>query len=68
VIEDAGAGIPVPPGDPAGMAAAIHRLYLHPEQGRAMGLRARQYVETHFDRAQLTDHLADLMQELIAQP
>ena len=68
VIEDAGAGIPVPPGDPAAMAAAILRLYLHPEQGRAMGLRARQYVETHFDRAQLADHLADLMKELIAQP
>ena len=68
VIEDAGAGIPVPPGDPAAMAAAILRLYLHPEQGRAMGLRARQYVETYFDRAQLADHLADLMKELIAQP
>ena len=68
VIDEASAGIPVPPGDPEAIAAAIHQLYLHPELGRAMGLRARLYVETHFDRAQLADRLAELMLELTAKP
>ena len=34
----------------------------------ADGPRARQYVETHFDRAQLADRLAELMLELTAAP
>ena len=68
VIDEASAGIPVPPGDPEAIAAAIHQLYLHPELGRAMGLRARSYVETHFDRALLADRLADLILELTAKP
>lgn len=68
VIEDAEAGIPVPPGDPEALASAIHQLYTHPELGRQMGLSARQYVETHFDRASLADRLAGLMLELTTRP
>jgi glycosyltransferase involved in cell wall biosynthesis len=68
VIEAAEAGIPVPPGDPEAMASAIRSLWQHPETGRQMGRCARQYVETHFDRAQLADRLAELMLELTATP
>jgi glycosyltransferase involved in cell wall biosynthesis len=68
VIEAAGAGIPIPPGDAAAMAAALLDLAQHPETGRGMGQRARRYVETHFDRAELADQLADLMVELAAKP
>ena len=65
VVEAAGAGIPVPPGDPGAMAAAVLELAQHRERGRAMGQRARQYVETHFDRAKLADQLADLLVALV---
>jgi glycosyltransferase involved in cell wall biosynthesis len=64
VVEDAGAGIPVPPGDPQAMAQAIRSLAGQPEARRQMGQQARQYVETYFDRAQLADRLADLMVEI----
>jgi len=68
VVEAASAGIPVPPGDPAAMAAAVLELAQHPEKGQEMGRRARQYVETHFDRARLADQLADLLVALAAKP
>jgi glycosyltransferase involved in cell wall biosynthesis len=68
VIDEAGAGIPVPPGDAAAMAAALLSLAQHPATSQQMGQRARQYVETHFDRAILADRLADLMVELAAKP
>ena len=68
VIEAAQAGIPVPPGDPAAMADAIRSLAQHPETGREMGRKGRQYVEIHFDRARLADRLADLMVELTQLP
>jgi glycosyltransferase involved in cell wall biosynthesis len=67
VIEDAGAGIPVPPGDAAAMANAIRQLWEHPETRQQMGFSARQYVETHFDRAKLADRLAELMIEVAAK-
>ena len=68
VVEAAGAGIPVPPGDPAAMAAAVLELAQHPARGREMGMRARQYVEAHFDRARLADQLADLLVNLAVKP
>jgi len=68
VVEDADAGILVPPGDAAGMANAIRQLWEHPETGQQMGLRARQYVEIHFDRAKLADRLVALMVEVVAKP
>jgi glycosyltransferase involved in cell wall biosynthesis len=68
VIEEAGAGIPVPPGDAAAMAAALLNLAQHPATGQQMGQCARRYVETHFDRAKLADRLADLMVEITAKP
>jgi glycosyltransferase involved in cell wall biosynthesis len=65
VIEAAGAGIPVPPGDPAALAAAICSLAEAPEQARAMGRSGRLYLETHFDRAVLAERLAELFERLL---
>ncbi len=61
VIEAAGAGIPVPPGDPPALAAAIRTLASDPDRGRQMGAAGRAYVETHFNRVQLAQELAELM-------
>jgi glycosyltransferase involved in cell wall biosynthesis len=65
VVEEAGAGIPVRPGDPAAMAAAIRQLASDPQAGRDMGLQGRRYVEAHFDRPALADRLVMLMEELV---
>lgn len=64
VVEDAGAGIFVPPGDPAALAGAIRRLADNPEQARRMGMCGRQCVENHFDRARLASQLATILESI----
>jgi glycosyltransferase involved in cell wall biosynthesis len=52
ILRDGGALV-VEPGDPAALAAAIAELAGDADRRAAMGLQARQYVTTHFDRRQL---------------
>jgi len=65
VVEEASAGICVPPGDPVALAHSILRLAADPEGRRAMGLNGRRYLEQHFDRSTLAAHLAGLMESLV---
>lgn len=53
VMDEAEGGLWVPCGDAPAMAAAIRILAVDPERGRAMGRRARAYVEAHFQRQAL---------------
>jgi glycosyltransferase involved in cell wall biosynthesis len=64
VVEKAGAGLPVPPGNPVPLAEAIRWLADHPEERCSMGARGRSYLESHFDRAYLAAKLADLFESL----
>jgi glycosyltransferase involved in cell wall biosynthesis len=64
VVEKAGAGIFVPPGDSEAMAEAIQRLANDRPLGYEMGLCGREYVEAHFDRAVLAEQLARIMEEI----
>lgn len=64
VIEQAGAGIAVPPGSAGELAWAVRRLAEHPGEGREMGLCGRRYVEDHFDRAALAEKLGDIFNKL----
>jgi len=66
VIENAGAGIPVPPGDAQALAQAIQRLADDRDLARQMGLQARTYVESHFDRSILASKLMGIMLQLAA--
>lgn len=50
VVEQAGAGVFVPPGDPLALATAIRSFAADPARGRAMGERGREYVIKNFDR------------------
>jgi glycosyltransferase involved in cell wall biosynthesis len=68
VVESIQAGIFVEPGDASGIARAIKQLADQPESGRAMGLRGRQYVEKHFDRAVLAGQLEQVLMETIQKP
>ncbi len=57
VIESAGAGIFITPGEPRSLAQAVSRLSSHPEEGRRMGANGREYVIRHFNRAVLSDQM-----------
>lgn len=65
VIEEAGAGISCPAGDPKALAEAVLTMYRMPESERkAMGLRGRAYYECHFEREMLLDRLNGWLEEL----
>ena len=61
VVEEGGAGVFVPPGDPAALAEAVLRLASDPEGCARMGASGRRYVEQHFDRAQQAQQFQGLM-------
>jgi len=65
VVEEAQAGIAVPPGDAQTLAGAIRFLADHPQEGHAMGLRGRQHVELHFNRPVLADQMERIMEKMV---
>jgi len=65
VVEQAQAGVFVPPGDPVALADAIRRLADDPEAARAMGQRGRLCVEERFDRRELAAKMLGIMEELM---
>lgn len=64
VIEAAGGGIFVPPGEDAALAAAARALASDPERARAMGATARAYVVQHFNRHQQAQEFEQLVAQL----
>ncbi len=64
VIEECGAGIAVPPGDPAALADAVLRLAADPQQARAMGAAGRRAVEQSYSRSLMAEKLAMLVEEM----
>jgi len=65
VVEKAGAGIYVPPGDAPALADAIRNLAGDRERGKAMGERGRRLVEEQFDRIALASRLSLIMEEMV---
>ncbi len=65
VVEQAQAGIFVPPGEAEAMAQALRRLAADPQAGRAMGQRGRASVEAQFNRPQLAEKLARLVEDMV---
>ena len=65
VLERAGAGIPIPPGDAEALGEAILTLANDRLAGKAMGLRGRKFVEDHFDRAVLAEKMLATMMGLM---
>lgn len=64
VVTAADAGISIPPGDARALADGVRRLAEDRESARAMGLRGRAYIETHFDRFLLADELVKIIQSM----
>jgi glycosyltransferase involved in cell wall biosynthesis len=65
VVEEAGAGIFVPPGDAAGLAAAVRRLASDPAAACEMGRRGRRAVLARFDRREHAALLEALFTEVL---
>jgi len=61
VVEEAGAGVFVPPGDAVALARAIREVAGNPQTALEMGRRGRRYIEEHFDRAVLAEKLVDIL-------
>ncbi len=64
VIEQAGAGIFVSPGDAGALAAGVRCLAADPQAARRMGEAGRACIEQKFSRARLTEQLASLLVEM----
>jgi glycosyltransferase involved in cell wall biosynthesis len=64
LVEQARAGIAVPPGDAAALAQAIRQLAGDPERGRQMGRSGRAYVAVNFDRGMLADQMAEILESM----
>jgi glycosyltransferase involved in cell wall biosynthesis len=67
VVEAAGGGIFVPPGDPAALVDAICNLAADRDYCRRMGRSARTYVETHFERALQAKKLEGVLTSLVGR-
>ncbi|MFO7899332.1 MAG: glycosyltransferase family 4 protein [Planctomycetota bacterium] len=64
VLDAAGGGVFVPPGDHAALAAAAGRLHDDPAAAEAMGRRAREYVCAHFNRRDQAEQFVHLVTAL----
>lgn len=68
VVEKAGAGFFVPPGNPAGLAAAIRKMADNPTEAQRMGAAGRAYLEKHFDRRTLADEMERVIEQSVQTP
>jgi glycosyltransferase involved in cell wall biosynthesis len=65
IVRDSGAGLVVPPDDPAQLARAVeHLASLSVADREKMGQRGRAYVQEHFGRAKIMNELETLLVEV----
>ena len=64
VVEDAGGGIFVQPGDDRAVADAILQIHADPTAADRMGGNARAFVEEHFDRRQQSTAFVQVLQNV----
>ena len=61
VVTDSGAGIVVPPGDPAALAQALKSLRADTAKRTQMADNARTYISRHFNRGRIRTRLAEAL-------
>lgn len=64
VVEEAGCGIAVPPGNPLELAAAVIALADQPEVSQAMGSAGRKAIEDKYQRQIFSDQFARILEEM----
>ena len=65
-VESAGAGICVPPEDPAALERAILDLYRDPARAEDLGRRGREFVRHNFCRDKLAEDYLQVLREVVA--
>jgi len=64
-VEEAEAGITVPPDNPEKLAEAVVELYkMSPEERKEIGMNGRRYVEKHHSIPNLVDKLEKIIEEI----
>jgi glycosyltransferase involved in cell wall biosynthesis len=66
LIEATGAGILVPPDDPAALAAALRQMIEQPEERRRLGSLGHQAVRQRFDAASMARATVEVYQKVLA--
>jgi len=64
VVERAGCGLFVPPGNPVALADAIRYLAADPARARAMGNKGKAYLDMNFDREQIAERLLTVIKSM----
>ena len=62
LVEIAGCGVFVRPGDAKALADAICRLADDPQESRRMGMKGRSYLEQNFSREKVAEKLAEVLE------
>lgn len=65
VVEEAGCGIFIRPGDAKELSEKILWLSFHTEEGEKMGAAGKQEIKKRFDRTKLSEKFIQVFQELI---
>jgi glycosyltransferase involved in cell wall biosynthesis len=63
ILDEAGAGLYVEPGNDAALADAVLTLAASPQMGEAMGTRGRGYVRAHYDRRTQSRQFARIVED-----
>jgi colanic acid biosynthesis glycosyl transferase WcaI len=66
-VDEAGAGLAVPPDDPEAFTKAVSRLVQAPDEAAAMGASGRRFVETWASPAAVAEQYDHLFTSLIAR-
>ena len=64
VVETAGCGVFVQPGNPGALAEAIEALAADPGQSRRMGLAGRKTLEEHFSRDRTAERMLNILNDM----
>jgi len=64
LLDEARAGISVPPEDPEQLAQGVQYLYRHPEKCLQMGIRGRKYVLENYNRKVMAELYLDVISKV----
>jgi len=64
IVEEAGAGIPIPPENPDALVEAVRRLKEDPPRHEEMAENAYEHVHAHYDRQALARRYAALLEQV----
>jgi glycosyltransferase involved in cell wall biosynthesis len=67
IIEDAGAGIVVSPGDAEGLAKAMVQLAANPEKAREMGQNGARYLQGRYSKQSRLDRLRYIFERSVSR-